>query len=328
MKNSLFSLVITLVFSAAGTAVAAADKAPTAALKTIFPAAIYVTLQKSGVVKVLPSRDAWAGIKGAHYDAISSNGEQLLVSGLETGNVYVLDTQSGKRRGSIAIGGVVQGVKISPNGHYGVAIAPEQGVLAVINLETLQLVKKIPVGDTPHNATFNADGTLAYVTLQGSNAIAIVDMKALEKRREIATSGLDMPHNLDLSEDGSQLWIRDFVGHVGVLDLASGKMLKIFNVGSGHGGIDVIPGGRYVASGAIADSVVTFIDSTDMEIVASVDVGIGSHGVRASADGRYLYAGITAANSIAVIDTQSLKVVHREPADGEFPFWIAVPGNP
>ena len=40
------------------------------------------------------------------------------------------------------------------------------------------------------------------------------------------------------------------------------------------------------------------------------------------------YTSVTADNQIAVIDSQSLKVVRRQPVDGKFPFWIAVPGNP
>jgi|AntRauTorcE11898_2_1112593.scaffolds.fasta_scaffold05432_5 YVTN family beta-propeller protein len=307
---------------------AQAAKAPSVTLEEAVPAPIYVAVQNSGNVKVLPSKAAWPGVEGAHYDALSPDGRQLLVSGFKTGNVYVMDTQDGDVMGSIAIGEVAQGVKISPDGRYGLAIAPQQGVAAVIDLSTLELVKKIDVGDTPHNAIFSADGSLAYVTLQGQGAIAVIDMQTLEKRREIATPGLDTPHNIDLSEDGRSLWLRDFVGNVGVLDLESDEMLKTFKVGNGHGGIDVIPGGQYVATGAISDSRVTFIDLNKLEIVANVEVGTGPHGVRASADGRYLYASLTADNSVAVIDTRSLKVVRQEPVGGDFPFWIAVPGNP
>ena len=64
------------------------------------------------------------------------------------------------------------------------------------------------------------------------------------------------------------------------------------------------------------------------KIVKNVDVGVGPHGVRASRDGQFIYASVTADNHIAVIDTQSLEVVRREPVGGQFPFWLAVPGNP
>ena len=216
----------------------------------------------------------------------------------------------------------------APDGRYGLAVAPTQGDVAVIDMNTLELVRKIPVGKVPHNLVYSADGTLAYVTLQGEGALAVVDMRALEKQRQIPTPGLKTPHNIDISANGQRLWLRDFTGNVGVLDLASETMLKTFEVGSGHGGIDVVPGEQYVATGAISASGVTIIDSESLKIVKNVDVGVGPHGVRASRDGQFIYASVTADNHIAVIDTQSLEVVRREPVGGQFPFWLAVPGNP
>mgnify|MGYP003625883790 FL=1 len=305
-----------------------ASMAAKVSLEQAIPKPIYAAVQDSGVVERLPSKSTWPGVKGAHYDALSPDGKQLMVSGFKTGNVYVMDTDNGEIQASIAIGEVVQGVKVSPDGRYGLAVAPTQGVVAIIDMETLSLVKKVSVGDTPHNIIFNKDSSLAYVTLQGEGALAVVDMTTLNKQRAIPTPGLDSPHNIDISGDGRRLWIRDFIGHVGVLDLDSERVLKVFKVGAGHGGIDVIPNSRYVATGAISASQVTVIDADSLAIVANLEVGTGPHGVRASADGRYLYTSVTADNMITIIDMGSLEVIRQEPVDGKFPFWLAVPGNP
>ena len=314
----------------AATPDAAAEAPAEASLsrEAAFPAPTYVAVQHSGDVEVLPAGEAWPGIEGAHYNALSPDGTRLLVSGFKTGDVHVLDARSGERLATLPIGAVAQGVKIAPDGRHGLAMAQADDVVAVIDLDAGERVASIPVGAGPHNAVFSADGALAYVTLQGGGAIAVIDMQTRQKVDEIPTPGLETPHNLDLSEDGRRLWIRDFVGQVGVLELASETMLATFPVGNGHGGIDVLPGGRYVATGAIADSVVTVIEAQALEVVASVEVGTGPHGVRASRDGRYLYASLTADDAIAVIDTETLEVVRREPLAGAFPFWIAVPGNP
>jgi len=304
------------------------DAKSNAALEEVVPQPIYVAVQNSGDVEVLPSQQAWSGVEGAHYDALGPDGSRLLVSGFKTGNVYSIDTSTGKIQGSVPIGGVAQGVAISPDGRYGLAMAESIGLVAVIDLDKMELVKKIPVGKKPHNARFSADGKLAYVTLQGEGKIAVIDMDTLAKIRDIPTPGLDTPHNVDLSDDGRYLWVRDFIGHVGVLDPQNETMIKVLGVGKGHGGIDVVPGGKYVATGAIADSVVTVIDQSSREIVANVNVGTGPHGVRASKDGRWIYAAVTADNTVAVIDTRTLELARRIPLDGKFPFWIAVPGNP
>jgi len=66
------------------------------------------------------------------------------------------------------------------------------------------LIKKIKVGKTPHNAKFSADGSTAYVTLQGGGAIATIDMESLQKTDEIPVAGMAQPHNFDLSADGKR----------------------------------------------------------------------------------------------------------------------------
>lgn len=314
-------------------AAAASDAAPVEATASLareaaFRTPAYVAVQHGNAVQALPGGQAWTDVPGAHYDALSPDGTRLLVSGFKSGDVYLLDTRSGERLATFPVGEVAQGVKISPDGRLGLAMAQKQGVVAVIDLAAGELIERLPVGAGPHNAVFSADGERAYVTLQGGGAIAVIDMATLAKVDEIPTPGLETPHNLDLSADGRRLWIRDFVGQAAVLDLERRALVETFAVGNGHGGIDVLPGGRYVATGAIADSVVTVIDAQALEVAATVEVGTGPHGVRASQDGRYLYATLTADDAIAVIDTETMTVVRREPIAGAFPFWIAVPGNP
>ncbi|MFG6158896.1 cytochrome D1 domain-containing protein [Halomonas sp. 1390] len=311
----------------------AADAAPaeveaTLSREAAFPGPAYVAVQHGNAVQALPGGQAWPGVPGAHYAALSPDGSRLLVSGFKAGDVYLLDARSGERLATLPIGEVAQGVKISPDGRLGLAMAQKQGVMAVIDLVEGELIERLPVGAGPHNAVFSTDGARAYVTLHGGGAIAVIDMATLTKVDEIPTPGLETPHNLDLSADGRRLWIRDFVGQAAVLDLERRSVVETFAVGNGHGGIDVLPGGRYVATGAIADSVVTVIDAKALEVAATVEVGTGPHGVRATQDGRYLYATLTAEDAIAVIDTETMTVVRREPVAGAFPFWVAVPGNP
>ena len=95
-------------------------------------------------------------------------------------------------------------------------------------------------------------------------------------------------------------------------------------VGHGHAGIDVLPGGKYVVTGAIADDVVDVIDAKTLKVVKQIVVGKGPHGVRASQDGRWIYADDTGANDVEVIDAQTLKVVAKIPTAGGVPFWVAV----
>lgn len=310
-----------------GTLALALAQSASAAESEIFPDPIYVTLQASNAVEVLPTGPAWEGLDSAHYNAISSNGKRLLVSSKNTDNVYVVDTATGKTLATFDIGGTPQGVAIGPRGQWGLAVSAGTDSVAVIDLKKLKLAKTIKVGKTPHNARFSGDGRFAYVTLQGDHAVAVVNMQTLAKIKEIPVPGLQGPHNLDLSADGSVLWIRGVTGKVAAVNIKTGEQLALIEVGSGHAGIDVIPGGQYVFTGAIADHVVSVINPKTFKVIKRIDVGLGSHGVRASRDGRWVYAGMTSTDKIAVIDTKTLKIVGEIPTHGQLPFWISVAGN-
>jgi len=295
--------------------------------ETLFPAPVYVTLQTSGAVEGLPAGSAWAGFPGAHYDTISHDGTRMLVSSKDQPEAYLLDARSGKKLATFEIGPTPQGVAISPDGQWGMAVSAGGGTVAAIDMRRQKLVKLIAVGKVPHNVRFTEDGKLAYVTLQGGTGVAVVDMRSLEKVDEIPVPGIHGPHNLDLSADGHTLWVRDLVGKVAAIDIKSRKVLAVIPVGLSHGGIDVIPGGRYVFTGAIADHVVDVIDPTTFKVVKRIEVGQGPHGVRASRDGRWLYVGVTGTDKIAVIDTTTLEVVRQVPTQGKLPFWLTVVGN-
>ncbi len=62
-------------------------------------------------------------------------------------------------------------------------------------------------------------------------------------------------------------FIRDTANHVAVVELATGEIKKLIEVGIGHAGIDVTPDGRYAITGAIGDKVVSVIDTESLAVV-------------------------------------------------------------
>lgn len=298
-----------------------------AATDNLFPTPIYVTLQGTGAVEAMADGQIHEGVEGAHYDAVSADGRRLLVSSQNLPEAYLLDAHSGKKLATFEIGAVPQGVGISPDGHWGLAVSAGGGSVSVIDMREQKLVKTIAVGKAPHNVRFTADGKLAYVTLQGGAGVAVLDMNKLEKVGEFPVAGIQYPHNLDLSADGKTLWIRGFAGKVAAVDVASHKVLAVIPVGPSHAGIDVIPGGQYVVTGAVGGHQVDVIDPETFKVIKRIEVGQGPHGVRASRDGRWLYVGVISSNTVAVIDTRTLDVVKQIPVAGKVPFWVAVVGN-
>lgn len=329
--RTLSSLSLALTLVASGTLRVAYARA--GSKNPYFPAPVYVALQGSGAVAVIPGKMIWKGFPQAHYLALGPKGKWLIVSGFSTGNVYLANTVTHKKVATLHIGSLVQGVKIDPKGRYALASDASGGSVAVINLDSRKVVKSIPVGKAPHNIVFSHDGRTAYVTVQGAGKLAVIDMKTLKLAREISIPGMLGPHNLDLNAAGTRLWIRSHSapgrdGSVAVVNLATGKVEHHFKVGPFHGGITTMPRGRYVACTNIGSDTVNVFDANHPKPVKTIRVGQGPHGIRPGPDGHWLYVGSTQDATLDVINLNTFKVVdHIKLPKGSFPFWIAVPGH-
>ncbi|VAW56859.1 hypothetical protein MNBD_GAMMA07-116 [hydrothermal vent metagenome] len=295
-------------------------------LSNIFPEDTYISMKKSATIINFPQQETWKGGPNMLYTAITPNGQMVLSTSPSTGSVYVFDAKTDKQLAIIKVGKAPKGVKVTPDGKLAYVSNQGSNDISVVDLKKLAVVDTIKTEKGPHNAVFTKDGKLAYVTLQGGAGIGVIDTAARKMVKVIPVPGIINPHNMDLSADEKTAFVRDFVHSVAVLDLASGKVKKVIEVGAGHGGIDVTPDGRYAATGAIGDTYISVIDTKTLAR-NNIEVGAGPHGVRASKDSRWLYVTLTADNKVAVVNMKTMKVEEKI-AVGKFPFWVAVQGNP
>ena len=316
-SKSLHLAAMLLIFTASTNAFAS----------NMFPKDVFVTLKDSGELAKFAGEHKWKGEPVMLYNAITPDGKRLVVSSPKMQTVYVFDTKTHKRIAQVKVGKASKGLKISPNGKEVYVANEGEASISVVDLEKYENVATIKTDDMPHNVRFSHDGKKAYVTLQGGAGLGVIDTKTRKVERVIPTPGLIGAHNLDISKDGKIAYIRDTSNHMGFLDLMSGKMLKVLQVGQGHAGIDVSPDGKTIYTGAIADEIVTVIDAKSMQVVNKIKVGFGPHGVRTSKNGRWLYVAVTADDKFVVIDTKS-NTVEKEYTLAAFPFWVSVQGNP
>ena len=313
----------------AGTLVPAAsltEAATSTASKAEFPETVFITMKESASIEVFPAQKIWPGGPNMLYNAVTPDGKVMLATSPSSDSVYAFNAESGEKIAVIAVGKQPKGVKITPDGHYAYISNEGSDEISVLDLQDMKVIDTIKVEKAPHNVRFTSNGKLAYVTLQGGAGIGVIDTGIRQQVRVIPVPGITGPHNIDLSADEKTAYVRDFVHHVAVLELATGKVTRVISVGNGHGGIDVAPNGRYVATAAIGDKFISVINTSDLS-VKNIEVGNGPHGIRASKDSRWIYVTVTKDNTVVVVNATTLKV-DKKIAVGKFPFWIAVQGNP
>jgi YVTN family beta-propeller protein len=159
------------------------------------------------------------------------------------------------------------------------------GDLSVIDVATRRTIGTIPLGKRPRGVRVSPDNTTLYVALSGS---------------AIAPPGVDestLPPP-DRKADG-----------IGVVDVKSGKLLRIIPGGSDPEQLAVSRDGRwlFVANEDVAQTSV--IDASDGRVIATVPVGAEPEGVDLRPDGQVVYVTSEADNEVSVIDAVSPKLI-------------------
>jgi YVTN family beta-propeller protein len=187
----------------------------------------------------------------------------------------------------------------APSGAFRVYVTNEgSGDISIIDPATRAVVGRIPLGKRPRGIIASPDRRLLYVALSGS---------------PVGGPGVDessLPP-ADKSADG-----------IAVVDIASGKLLRVLRGISDPEQIAVSPDGATLYVASEDSGRVMFMDAASGAIRANLVVGGEPEGLAASPDGKLVYATSEEDSTIAVIDAQQPRVITRIPV-GDRPRTIA-----
>jgi PQQ-dependent catabolism-associated beta-propeller protein len=161
----------------------------------------------------------------------------------------------------------------------------ELGEVVVVDPEAGTVLSRISVGKRPRGIKLSRDGKQLYVALSGSPRAA----------PGIDESTLPPP---DRSADG-----------IGVVDLASGKLVRTYPSGQDPECFDLSPDGKrlYVSNEETAE--MSVLDLRKGKIIRKVKVGGEPEGVTVRPDGKVVYVTCEQDNAVAAVDTSSFKVL-------------------
>jgi YVTN family beta-propeller protein len=194
----------------------------------------------------------------------------------------------GRQEAEVESTSVQEALSQSTSVAYRVYVTNERsGDLSVIDGQTHQVIATMPLGKRPRGIQVSPDGSQLFVALSGS---------------PIAGPGVDASKlpPADPSADG-----------IGVIDIASSKLLRILRGVSDPEQLVVTPDGKhlYIASEDTGTAVV--IDAASGEIVATQPVGGEPEGVGISPDGRFVYMTSEEDNQVSVLATESHQVIQQ-----------------
>lgn len=121
--------------------------------------------------------------------AVSPDGKWI-VTGNRSGSISVIETAGMKKTKDIACEGVPYRAAFTPDGKKALVPCPGSKEVAVVDMSKLEIEKKIKMSSEagnpnsplagPRGVFINPSGKYAYVTLNESSSVAIVDLEKLE----------------------------------------------------------------------------------------------------------------------------------------------------
>lgn len=187
------------------------------------------------------------------------------------------------RRGrlkTVRLGGYPHDVKVVG----GIAVVANEG-RARLNRVSLEGERKrgISLRANPHDLAVSPNGRTAWVSLDGTDDIAVVSLKRKRVRRYVSTG--QRPHDLLFGRYGRRVWVTDWNGGIHVYS-RRGRLIRNIDVGAEAHHLAFTPSGRQAWITDHAAKRVFVFRTKPVRLLASRRIKGSPHHLAITADGR------------------------------------------
>ncbi|WP_299676062.1 YVTN family beta-propeller repeat protein [uncultured Roseobacter sp.] len=173
--------------------------------------------------------------------------------------------------------------------------------LSVIDIETLEVVRTIDVGERPRGITFSKDYSVLYVCASDSDTVQVIDPDSGEVLHELP-SGED-PEQFVLHPDDRHLYIANEDDAITtVVDTESRTVVAQISVGIEPEGMAVSPDGKIAITTSETTNMAHWIDTESQEIFANTLVDSRPRHAEFIKEGTELWVSAEIGGTISVFD--------------------------
>jgi YVTN family beta-propeller protein len=276
------------------------------ALSTILPAAA------AGLAFVVNSRSASVSLidmtkltelrripmlREPHHLVLSPDGKYLLVGDTVGNEMFFVDPANGEVKRRLPVSDPYQ-LGFSPDAKWLVVNGLARDQVDVYDAVSMKLVKRFPIASMPSHLAFSPDSTKVYISLQGSNRLAAIDLNRLVVIWDVPVG----------STPAGVLWNR---GHILVADMGTdyvaevdpvdGKIINRIRTGNGAHQLFASPDGKLVYVNNRAAGTITVLDAATLAAQRTYHVPGGPDDLAFAPDGK-IWITCRFAERIAVLD--------------------------
>jgi DNA-binding beta-propeller fold protein YncE len=182
--------------------------------------------------------------------------------------------------------------------------------IAVVDVASSEIVRKVPTGKFPCDLHFTPDGRFAYTPERDQDTVSMFDARTWELIKTVTFPQGSQPYMLRVSHDGKEVWVQTSKVDTNVV-LSAEDLSTLATLPTGKGPVTNgwTPDGRYSVVSNSGDTFASVFDAKTYKEVARLAVGQGGSNVGFTKDGSTGFMSVTGANAVAVIDMGKLTVV-------------------
>jgi len=185
-------------------------------------------------------------------------------------------------------------------------------VIAVVDVASGQIMRKVPTGKFPCDLHYTPDGRFAYTPERDQDTVSMFDTRTWELVKTVNFPQGSQPFMLRVSPDGKEVWVQTAKADTNVvLDAADLSTLTTLPTGKGPVTNAWTPDARYSVVTNSGDTFASVFDARTYKEVARLAVGQGGANIGFTRDGSTGFMAVTGANAVAVIDMAKLNVVSQ-----------------
>ncbi len=290
-----------------------------------------VTVIDSATNEVVGTKPLGASVKWLSNEQDFWDGQHIWTYEVVEGRIEIIAIEPAEMRVVRRIGigkGPAHSVMLTPDRRYVMVNVAGENSIAVVDRESLQVVRRIPTGLFPCDLDFTADGKAGYFPEREQDTVAFLDLETFEIVRRASFPQGSKPHMLRVAPDGASVWVQTASGGTNdVLDSQTLAVRSTQQLGKKPGTNAWSPDGRYSYVTVIGDDFVVVLDAATFQEVKRIRVGPRAGNIVFRPDGRYAYVTVSGDNAVVVIDTARMEVTKRLPA-GQKPWGLVVMSPP